>query len=260
MSKPGSRLGFVGLGRMGDPMVRRLLAAGHEVTVFDAREEAARPLVELGVAPAGSAAEVASAARIVLTSLPTPDILQEVALGESGIAQGNRVETLIDLSTAGPGTAKRVAEGLAGRRIQWVDAPVSGGVRGAEDGTLAVMVSCPKATLEAILPILEVFGKVFFVGEQPRLAQGPSSATTCSPRRPLVISSEALAMGVKAGVDPKVMVDIINAGSGRNSATQDKSRGRSCPAPSTTGSRPRSRTRTCACASTRPRRWGRPWC
>ena len=222
MTTRESHLGFVGLGRMGGPMVRRLLDAGHAVTVFDVREEAARPLVERGAAPAGSAAEVASAARIVLTSLPTPDIVQEVALGESGIAQGNRVETLIDLSTTGPGTAKRVAEGLAGRRIQWVDAPVSGGVKGAEDGTLAVMVSCPKATLEAIRPILEVFGKVFFVGEQPGLAQVAKLGNNLLAAAALVISSEALAMGVKAGVDPKVMIDIINAGSGRNSATQDK--------------------------------------
>ncbi|HLT01034.1 MAG TPA: NAD(P)-dependent oxidoreductase, partial [Geminicoccaceae bacterium] len=154
--------------------------------------------------------------------LPTPDIVQEAALGEGGIAQGNRVETLIDLSTTGPGTAKRVAEGLAGRRIQWVDAPVSGGVKGAEDGTLAVMVSCPKATLEAIRPILEVFGKVFFVGEQPGLAQVAKLGNNLLAAAALVISSEALAMGVKAGVDPKVMIDIINAGSGRNSATQDK--------------------------------------
>lgn len=222
MTTRESHLGFVGLGRMGGPMVRRLLDAGHAVTVFDVREEAARPLVERGAAPAGSAAEVASAARIVLTSLPTPDIVQEAALGESGIAQGNRVETLIDLSTTGPGTAKRVAEGLAGRHIQWVDAPVSGGVKGAEDGTLAVMVSCPKATLEAIRPILEVFGKVFFVGEQPGLAQVAKLGNNLLAAAALVISSEALAMGVKAGVDPKVMIDIINAGSGRNSATQDK--------------------------------------
>jgi 3-hydroxyisobutyrate dehydrogenase-like beta-hydroxyacid dehydrogenase len=222
MIKPGSRLGFVGLGRMGDPMVRRLLDAGHEVTVFDIREEAARPLLELGAAQAGSAAEVASAAEVVLTSLPSPDILHRVALGEGGIARGNRVRTLIDLSTTGPGTAMRVAEGLAARGIQWVDAPVSGGVKGAREGTLAVMVSCPEATLEAIRPILANFGKIFFVGEKPGLAQVAKLGNNLLAAAALVISSEALAMGVKAGLDPKVMIDIINAGSGRNSATQDK--------------------------------------
>jgi 3-hydroxyisobutyrate dehydrogenase-like beta-hydroxyacid dehydrogenase len=222
MTKPGCHLGFVGLGRMGGPMVRRLLAAGQGITVFDVSEAAIRPLVERGAAPAGSAAEVASAAEVVMTSLPTPDVLQTVALGEAGIAHGNRVRTLIDLSTTGPGTATRVAEGLAARGIQWVDAPVSGGVKGAQDGTLAVMVSCPAATLEAIRPILANFGKVFFVGEKPGLAQVAKLGNNLLAAAALVISSEALAMGVKAGLDPKVMIDIINAGSGRNSATQDK--------------------------------------
>ena len=215
-------LGFIGLGRMGGPMVTRLLDAGHEVTVFDVSEEAARLLVERGAAPAGSAAEVASAAEIVLTSLPTPDIVHRVALGEAGIAHGSRVKTLVDLSTTGPGTATRIADGLAARGIQWVDAPVSGGVTGAREGTLAVMVSCPEATLEVIRPILATFGKVFFVGEKPGLAQVAKLGNNLLAAAALVISSEALAMGVKAGLDPKVMIDIINAGSGRNSATQDK--------------------------------------
>jgi 3-hydroxyisobutyrate dehydrogenase-like beta-hydroxyacid dehydrogenase len=215
-------LGFVGLGRMGGPMVRRLLDAGHEVTVFDVSKEAVRPLVERGAAPAGSAAEVASAAEIVMTSLPTPDVLHQAALGEAGIIHGARVSTLVDLSTTGPGTATRVAEGLATRRIQWVDAPVSGGVKGACEGTLAVMVSCPTGTLEIIRPILEIFGKLFFVGEKPGLAQVAKLGNNLLAAAALVISSEALAMGVKAGVDPKVMIDIINAGSGRNSATQEK--------------------------------------
>jgi 3-hydroxyisobutyrate dehydrogenase-like beta-hydroxyacid dehydrogenase len=222
MAKPEDELGFVGLGRMGGPMVGRLLDAGHRVTVFDTREAAVRLLAERGAVPAGSAAEVASAAEIVMTSLPTPDVLHQVALGDTGAVHGSRVKTLVDLSTTGPGTATRVAQGLAARGIQWVDAPVSGGVKGAREGTLAVMVSCPRATLEAIQPILATFGKVFFVGEKPGLAQVAKLGNNLLAAAALVISSEALAMGVKAGLDPKVMIEIINAGSGRNSATQDK--------------------------------------
>jgi 3-hydroxyisobutyrate dehydrogenase-like beta-hydroxyacid dehydrogenase len=203
-------------------MVGRLLDAGHEVTVFDVNDEAVRPLVERGAAPAGSPAEVACAAEIVLTSLPTPDIVDRVALGERGIADGSRIRALVDLSTTGPSTATRVAASLAQRDIQWVDAPVSGGVKGAREGTLAVMVSCPEATLELIRPILGTFGKVFFVGERPGLAQVAKLGNNLLAAAALVISSEALAMGVKAGLDPKVMIEIINAGSGRNSATQDK--------------------------------------
>jgi 3-hydroxyisobutyrate dehydrogenase-like beta-hydroxyacid dehydrogenase len=181
-----------------------------------------RPLVERGAAPASSPAEVACAAAIVLTSLPTPDIVVRVALGERGIADGSRIKALVDLSTTGPSTATRVAASLAQRDIQWVDAPVSGGVKGAREGTLAVMVSCPEATLELIRPILGTFGKVFFVGERPGLAQVAKLGNNLLAAAALVISSEALAMGVKAGLDPKVMIEIINAGSGRNSATQDK--------------------------------------
>jgi 3-hydroxyisobutyrate dehydrogenase-like beta-hydroxyacid dehydrogenase len=222
MAKPGRHLGFIGLGRMGGPMVGRLLEAGHAVTVFDIDEAAVRRLVERGAAPAGSAAEVAAAAQIVLTSLPTPDTVHRVALGEAGIAQGPRVRTVVDLSTTGPSTATKVAQGLAARSIQWVDAPVSGGVKGAREGTLAVIVSCPRTVLEAIQPILATFGKVFFVGEKPGLAQVAKLGNNLLAAAALVISSEALAMAVKAGLDPAVMIDIINASSGRNSATEDK--------------------------------------
>jgi 3-hydroxyisobutyrate dehydrogenase-like beta-hydroxyacid dehydrogenase len=222
MVKRGWDLGFVGLGRMGGPLVGRLLDAGHAVTVFDISEPAVRSMVERGAAPAGSAAEVAAAAEIVLTSLPTPDTVHRVALGEAGIADGSRVSTVVDLSTTGPSTARKAAEGLGARGIQWVDAPVSGGIKGAHEGTLAVMVSCPRPTLETLQPILATFGKVFFVGEKPGLAQVAKLGNNLLAAAALVISSEALAMAVKAGLDPAVMIDIINASSGRNSATEDK--------------------------------------
>jgi 3-hydroxyisobutyrate dehydrogenase-like beta-hydroxyacid dehydrogenase len=219
---PGQSLGFIGLGRMGGPMVGRLLDAGHALTVFDTSEQAVQPLLARGVTRAGSAAEVASAAEIVLVSLPTPDIVHAVALGQQGVAEGSRAKILIDLSTTGPGVASRVAQGLAEHGIQAVDAPVSGGVKGAREGTLAVMISCPQATLETVEPIAKVFGKVFYVGEKPGLAQVVKLGNNMLAAAAVVASSEALAMGVKAGVDPRVMVEIINASSGRNSATQEK--------------------------------------
>jgi 3-hydroxyisobutyrate dehydrogenase-like beta-hydroxyacid dehydrogenase len=220
---PGTQsLGFIGLGRMGGPMVARLLDAGHTLTVFDTNDDALQPLIARGAVRAGSAAEVASAAGIVLVSLPTPDIVQQVALGEGGVAEGARVKTMIDLSTTGPGVASRVAQGLAAHDIQSVDAPVSGGVKGARDGTLAVMISCPEATRGPVEPIVKIFGKTFYVGEKPGLAQVVKLGNNLLAATALVASSEALAMGVKAGVDPQVMIDVINASSGRNSATQDK--------------------------------------
>ena len=219
---PGQSLGFIGLGRMGGPMVGRLLDAGHALTVFDTSEQAVEPLVARGATRAGSAAEVASAAEIVLASLPTPDVVQQVALGEGGVAQGTKAKILIDLSTTGPGVASRVAKGLAEHGMQAVDSPVSGGVKGARDGTLAVMVACPKPLLETVEPIVQIFGKVFYVGDKPGLGQVVKLGNNILSAAAMVASAEALAMGVKAGVDPKVMLAAINAGSGRNSATQDK--------------------------------------
>jgi 3-hydroxyisobutyrate dehydrogenase-like beta-hydroxyacid dehydrogenase len=220
MSKP--ELGFVGVGRMGGPMSERLLEAGYSLTVFDTDSPNVEALVKKGAKKASSAAEVASAADIVLMSLPTPDIVRTVALGDKGVARGNRVRTLIDLSTTGPGVSNIVAKELTLRNISWVDSPVSGGVKGAAAGTLAVMVSCLKPVYEEIEPILKVFGKLFFTGEKPGLAQTAKLANNLMAAAALVITSEAVAMGVKAGLDAKVLIDIINASSGRNSATQDK--------------------------------------
>ncbi len=215
-------LGFIGVGRMGGPMARRLIDAGYALVVFDSNAEAVKKLTARGAKSAGSAAEVASGTEIVLMSLPTPDIVRGVALGERGVAQGNSVRTLIDLSTTGQGMASAIAGGLKERKIGWVDAPVSGGVAGAEKGTLAVMVSCPKETYAAVEPILKNFGRTFFAGEKPGLAQTAKLANNLLSVAALAATSEAVAMGVKAGLDAKVLVDIFNAGTGRNSATQDK--------------------------------------
>ncbi|HLG57064.1 MAG TPA: NAD(P)-dependent oxidoreductase [Vicinamibacterales bacterium] len=216
------QLGFVGVGRMGGPMALRLLDAGFPLTVFDTNAEAVKALVERGAKAATSAEGVASAADIVLMSLPTPPIVQAVSLGEHGILRGSRFKTLIDLSTTGPSVAGVVAKASAERGVAWVDSPVSGGVAGAVKGTLAVMVSCGRATFPLVDPVLKTFGKTFYVGEKPGLAQIAKLANNLLAASALVVSSEAVAMGVKAGLDAKVLIDIINAGSGRNSATQDK--------------------------------------
>jgi 3-hydroxyisobutyrate dehydrogenase-like beta-hydroxyacid dehydrogenase len=215
-------LGFVGVGRMGGPMASRLLDAGHSLCVFDTNPAVVKPLTDRGAAAASSAEDVASKAEVVFISLPTPPIVQAVSLGDQGILEGSRVKTMIDLSTTGPSVAKVVARAAGERGVAWADSPVSGGVTGAAKGTLAVMVSCPKPTFEQIDPLLKVFGKTFYVGDKPGLAQVAKLANNLLAAAALVVSSEAVAMGVKAGLDAKVLIDIINAGSGRNSATQDK--------------------------------------
>jgi 3-hydroxyisobutyrate dehydrogenase-like beta-hydroxyacid dehydrogenase len=215
-------LGFVGVGRMGGPMSSRLLDAGYSLCVFDTNPDAVTPLVARGAQAAASPADVASAARIVFMSLPTPAIVHSVALGSDGIVHGSSVKVLVDLSTSGPGMATTVARGVNEHGIIAVEAPISGGVAGATAGTLAVMVSCPKHAYAEVEPILKTFGRLFYTGEKPGLAQTAKLANNLLAAAALVVSSEALAMGVKAGLDPKVLIDIINAGSGRNSATQDK--------------------------------------
>jgi len=219
----GQMVGFVGVGRMGGPMAARLLDAGYRLCVYDLSEEATQPLVARGAQLATSPAEVASVADIVLISLPTPDVVRQVVLGSNGgIINGSSVRLVIDLSTTGPGVAAEVAARLAENRIGWVDAPVSGGVTGAKAGTLAIMVSCPTPILQKVEPVLKVFGRPFHAGEKPGLAQTAKLANNLLAATALVATSEVMAMGVKAGLDARVLIDIINASSGRNSATQDK--------------------------------------
>jgi 3-hydroxyisobutyrate dehydrogenase-like beta-hydroxyacid dehydrogenase len=213
-------LGFVGVGRMGGPMAARLLDAGHTLVIFDTNAAVMKPLADRGATVASSPAEVASTADVVFLSLPTPPVLQAVAI--DGVLKGTAVKTMIDLSTTGPSVAKVVAKAAADKGVAWVDSPVSGGIMGATKGTLAVMVSCPKAVFEQVDPLLTVFGKTFHVGEKPGLAQIAKLANNLLAASAIVLTSEAVVMGVKAGLDAKVLIDIINAGSGRNSASQDK--------------------------------------
>jgi len=218
----GQTLGFVGVGQMGGPMSSRLLDAGHALCVFDSNPAAAEPLAARGARIAGSAEEVASAAEVVFVSLPTPAIVQAVALDEAGLIHGARVRCAVDLSTTGPSVAGLIAARMAERDIVWADAPVSGGVAGAVAGTLAVMLACPEAERAALEPVLETFGKVFQVGERPGMGQVAKLGNNLLSVAALALTSEVVAMGVKAGLDPNVLIDIFNAGTGRNSATQDK--------------------------------------
>ena len=220
MSTP--KIGFVGIGKMGTPMATRLIKAGYDVTVYDLDAKAVQELTAAGATAAANAREVADAAEIVFASLPSPQILEKVVLGDGGIAEGKAVRIFIDISTTGPRVAAKVAEGLAGKSIAMIDAPVSGGLKGARNGTLAVMVSGPTAAIDIAKPVLENFGKIFFLGEIQGAAQTMKLANNLLAAAALAVSSEAVVMGVKAGLDPKVMLDVINASSGRNSATEDK--------------------------------------
>jgi len=215
-------IGFIGLGQMGFHMARRLVEAGHQVVVFDTRKEAIDRLTALGAQAAGSVREVADRVEIVMASLPTPDVVLEVACGKGGLIEGNRVRRFVDLSTTGSVMATRIFETLGHRDIVQIDSPVSGGVSGAAKGTLAVMVSGPRAEAAALEPVLAIIGKVFFIGEKPGAGQTMKLCNNFLSATAMAATSEAMVMGVKAGLDPSIMLDVINAGSGRNTATEDK--------------------------------------
>ena len=218
----GQHIGFIGLGRMGGRMARRLLDAGHTLTIFDVSGQACSALEVLGAKRAATPKDVADAAELVFASLPSPAIVKETALGATGVIHGAKIKTFVDLSTTGPNVAGVVAEALDAKGVVSLDAPVSGGVKGAEDGTLAIMVGGPKASYDELQPILSVFGKLFFMGETPGSGQTMKLANNLMAACSIAITSEAMTMGIKAGLDPKLMIDVINVSSGRNSATQDK--------------------------------------
>lgn len=203
-------------------MSRRLLAAGYSLTVYDTAPAAVDALVEAGAARAASPVELASSARTVFMSLPTPEIVKNVATGPGGLLDGTEVRAVVDCSTTGPAIAREVGAALAERDITLLDSPVSGGIAGARDGTLAVMVSGPRSAFDDVEAALANFGRVFFVGEEPGQGQVMKLCNNLLAAAAIVLSSEAVVMGVKSGLDPAQMLDIINAGSGRNSATQDK--------------------------------------
>ena len=219
-------IGFIGLGKMGVPMASRLLAAGYQLTVYDVRQEAVDALVAKGAQAAASPQAVGAAAATVLLSLPEPAIVRRAVLGADGVAAGaaagGAVKTIIDLSTTGAAAAREIAAALAAQGISAVDAPVSGGVSGAVNGTLAVMAACPRALFTQLEPMLAHLGRVFFIGENPGMGQTMKLANNLLSATAMAATSEAVAFGVKAGIDAALMIEVINAGSGRNTATEAK--------------------------------------
>jgi 3-hydroxyisobutyrate dehydrogenase-like beta-hydroxyacid dehydrogenase len=216
-------LGFIGIGDMGGPMTGRLLDAGFELVVFDVREEAVAPLRDRGAEVAGNPKAVADAVDTIIVSLPTPDVVRHVALGPEGIIQGGKVRKYIDLSTTGAVVAKEVAAALNGKGIDCLDAPVSGGRRGAEAGTLAIMASGPRELYDEMEPVLRAIGQnLFYLGDAPGLGQTMKLTNNYLSATANIATAEAMVMGVKAGLDPAVMVDVFNASSGRNDSTMNK--------------------------------------
>src|ERR1700749_166884 len=215
-------IGFIGLGKMGFPMARRLIEAKHQLTVLDTRKEVVDQLVKLGAQAASSPKDVADRVDTVMASLPSLQASLDVATGKDGVIEGKTVKRFVDLSTVGSQMAVKIHDILAKKNIVQIDSPVSGGVSGAEKGTLAVMVSGPKGDYETIKPALDVIGKVFFIGTKPGAGQTMKLANNFLSATAMVATSEAVVMGVKSGLDPRGRIDVINSGSGMNTASRDK--------------------------------------
>jgi len=222
MGDPIGPIGFVGLGNMGQPIASRLADAGHDLVVFDTVADRIAPFVDRGATAAGDLVDVANQAETIFMSLPVPEVVRTVAVGESGLVHGSKMKLCVDLSTTGSRVARIVGDGLnaAGRLL--LDSPVSGGTAGAAAGTLAVMVSGPLAEYERVKPALDVIGNVFFVGEKQGLGQTMKLINNVLSATAMAMTSEALVLGAKAGLEPQTMLDVVNAGSGQNTATSDK--------------------------------------
>lgn len=213
------KVGFIGLGMMGGPMCRNLLKKGHQAVVYDINPDAKARVQGGGAELASSPREVAAAegVAVVFTSLPMPADVERVVMGGDGdgIVDGARPGTVIvDLSTNAPAVVQRLGGELADRKLSLIDAPVSGGVDGAEGGTLAIMCGGAAADFERVKPLLECMGaNVFLVG-----AIGAGSiAKLCNNMTSfanLAVAGEALMLATRAGLNPKKMAEVMQASSG----------------------------------------------
>lgn len=205
-----SRVGFVGLGTMGLPMARRLVAAGHDVVAYDVDPTRA---AALGAAVAASPAESASGADAVLTSLPSPDAVIEVVLGAQGVVTSAAPGTLlVDVSTSPPALARRLAAELPALRV--LDAPVSGGPRGAEDGSLTIMVGGEAEAFELARPLFDALGELVVhvgahgAGQAAKLCNNLVAGAT------MVAVAEACAVAEREGIAPATLYEILRASTG----------------------------------------------
>lgn len=213
-------IGFIGLGNIGNPMSRRVLGAGYTLVAYDVRPEALERLVQTGAQAATSPQDVASRARTICLSLPTSPIVEQVCLGPNSIIEGAVAGTVvIDLTSGNPPHTAQIAAQLAAKDIHLLDAGVSGGLPGAEAGTLGIMVGGDAAVYEACLPVLGTIGKnIYHMGQSGAGHMTKALNNFCAAANYLA-ACEAVTVATKSGLDPVKVVDAINASSGQSFAT-----------------------------------------
>ena len=215
------RVGFIGVGAMGGAIAARMLQNGIAVLAYDRNAEVLTALVGKGAVAAASIREIVDGTEIVFACLPTAEICKLVALGSEGVSQGARIKIYVDTSTLGGVAAAELAEGLAAQGIAFIDCPVIGGVIACETGTLGVLAAGPQAAFEQVKPLLDAFaGRVFYLGEKAGMAQVGKVVSNAVSYAALYATFEAVAVGLKAGIDLQTLVDIINQGSGANFHSQ----------------------------------------
>lgn len=216
-------IGFIGIGAMGRPMAVNLLKAGFHLTVYDLNQEAVQQLVEMGACSAATPKELAAGADVVITMLPNFGVVQSVLGGADGVLAGIRESAvIIDMSTVAPNQTRRMAALAKEKGVSYLDAPVSGGVGGAAKGALTIMVGGPAAVIDQVMGIFNVLGKkVYRVGDV-----GAGDAIKLVNNLLLGVNmaavAEAMVVGVKAGLDPQVLLEIISSSSGNSYALETK--------------------------------------
>lgn len=211
-------IGWIGIGSIGHRMARHLAKAGHKLVVADAASTARAPE---GATVAKSNAEVAATSDLIILSLPDGKVSLAVA-GEIAAAKNRRAKTVVDTSTIGIKAAHDIERVLGASGIAFVDSPVSGGIAGADKATLSVMMACPAATYAKLKPLMALIGKPFHVGPKPGQGQAVKLLNNFLSATALAASSEAIAFGIKQGIDMQTILDVVNVSTGRNTATDDK--------------------------------------
>jgi 2-hydroxy-3-oxopropionate reductase len=215
--------GFLGVGNMGQPIAGKLLDGGHSLTVYDISEAAMRPLLERQARRAASPRDLADQCEIVFVSLPTLAAFRSVVFGPDGLEHGKAMKLLVNTCTVGVPFVQEIEAAMAARGVTVVDCPISGGPPGARAGTLSVMVSGDPPAVERVRPMISLWGRTLTVaGDKPGAAQVLKLTNNILSAVALAATAEAFVMGAKGGLDPEVMLAAINAGSGRNSATEAK--------------------------------------
>ncbi|MEI9806243.1 MAG: NAD(P)-dependent oxidoreductase [Pseudolabrys sp.] len=216
-------LGFIGLGSMGSGIARRIASSAPGLYVHDINKAAVEKFKDIAKGIANSPKELGDKANIVFLCMPNLKAGEEVIAGKNGLIHGKAVKIIVDLSTTGARFAEKMFEAAKKHEITYLASPISGGLAGAAAGTLAIMSSGPEDKYNAVKPYLTRFGKgIYYLGEKPGNAQTMKLINNILSSTGFVVACEAFVFGTKAGLDPDLMLEVINSGTGRNSATLGK--------------------------------------